>query len=136
MAAASQYARFFLSQGVRPGQTVSFYLLNQAEFVLAWLGLLQLGCWPAMINYNLEDTALIHCLKVAGSNLVLVDDDNACRGRIENSRTSIEQDLNMKIVHLDTVTKRQVAALSIEPVEDEYPRTATGSSPVAIFYTR
>lgn len=134
--AASQYARFFLSQGVRPGQGVSFYLLNHAEFMIAWLGLLQLGCWPAMINYNLEGTALVHCLKVSGSNLVFVDDDNACRARIDNSRNDIEQDLGMKIVHLDAATKREIAAQSTQILEDEYPRTASGITPAAIFYTR
>lgn len=89
-----------------------------------------------MINYNLEDTALVHCLKVSGANLVLVDDDKMCRARIEKDRTTIEHDLSMKIVHLDAATKQEIATLSAEQLPDEYAKTVRGYTPVSIFYTR
>ncbi|KAL9108060.1 MAG: hypothetical protein Q9227_007166 [Pyrenula ochraceoflavens] len=133
--ATAKYARFFLSQGVQPGDLVSFYLMNGAEFMIAWLALFQIGCAPAMVNYNLEDTALVHCLKVADSKLVFADNDKSCRERIEKSRTVIEKDLGMKIVYLDARFKDSISDFSTEVLGDELRKNVTGKSPAAIFYT-
>lgn len=72
---ACRYASWFLSQGVRRGDCVGFFLQNSPDFVLAWMGLLAIGCYPATINYNLVGGALVHCVKIAECKLLLVDED-------------------------------------------------------------
>ncbi|KAG4412708.1 hypothetical protein IFR04_014173, partial [Cadophora malorum] len=99
---AHQYAQFFLSLGVQPGQYVNFYLTNTPDFLFAWLGLWAIGAAPAMINYNLSGKALLHCLGVSKAELMLVDDESELRERIEGVRGEIEGELGCKVVVLDT----------------------------------
>src|SRR5688572_26439557 len=41
---AIQWAHFFLSKGVKPGDLVATYLMNSAEYLVFWLGLWCIGC--------------------------------------------------------------------------------------------
>jgi len=105
-----QYAQFYLEQGVRPKDIVAFYLTNSPEFVFAWFGLWAIGCAPAMINFHLRGEALIHCVKLTGSKMILVDWDEGCRARIEEGRLELEK-IRVSIVVLDDAVKRQIDRL-------------------------
>ena len=130
-----QYAQWYLSQGVKQNDLVSFYLTNSPDFIFAWLGLLAVGAAPAMINCNLSGKALIHCLKAAGSNLILVDEEEALLNRIESDRAEIEK-LAMKIHVLNTSLKRKIYGMKPERPADSCRNQVKGNSPIAIFYTR
>lgn len=132
----NQYARWYLSQGIKQGDLVSFYLTNSPDFVLAWMGLWAIGAAPTMINYNLSGKALIHCLKVAGSKLMLVDEDQELRGRIDGERGEIEGVLGMNIRVLDGPLKQEIFSMKKERPDDSHRDKVQGNWPVAIFYTR
>ena len=132
----NQFAQWFLSQGVQPNDLVSFYMTNSPDFIFAWLGLWAIGAAPAMINYNLAGKALIHCLKVAGSSMLLVDQDPDLISRIEEMRTEIEGTLGMKIHILDAGAKDAIRSLKPERPDDRYREGVKGNSPMSIFYTR
>ncbi|KAG9248669.1 hypothetical protein BJ878DRAFT_326794 [Calycina marina] len=131
----NQYAQWYLSQGVQPHDLVSFYITNSPDFVFAWLGLWAIGAAPAMINYNLAANALVHCLRVAGSKLILVDDDVELMGRIEDVRDEIEKGLGMKISILDDQMRSHLQSLKAERPEDEFRAGVKGNNPMCIFYT-
>lgn len=132
----NQFAQWFLEQGVKPGDLISFYLTNSAEFVMAWLALWAIGAAPAMINYNLAGKALIHCLKVSGAKLLLVDEDPELIGRIEDEKANIEGQLGMKISVMDATVKRDIRAIKAERPEDTFREGVKGDWPMSIFYTR
>ncbi|KAL4738580.1 hypothetical protein BDV11DRAFT_215875 [Aspergillus similis] len=98
---AAQYAQFFTSRGVKRGELVALYLQNRPEFIFAWLGLWCLGCAPAAINYNLAGDALVHCLRISGARIVLVDDEQGCRGRMEEVQAVVGGNLGMETVTVD-----------------------------------
>jgi acyl-CoA synthetase (AMP-forming)/AMP-acid ligase II len=131
----NQYAQWYLSQGVKPHDLVSIYMTNSPDFVFAWLGLWAVGAAPTMINYNLSGNALIHCLKVAGSSLLLVDDEEALLGRIEKDRVDIEG-LGQTIHVLDGALKQKIYSQPKERPADSYREVVKGDWPVSIFYTR
>lgn len=95
-----------------------------------------MGSAPAMVNYNLSGDALIHCLKLSGSRLVLVDEDAECRIRIEDVRDRIENELGMKIVILNADTRRSIGAIPAKRPEDRYRESMTGTFPMCLIYTR
>lgn len=132
----NQYAQWYLSRGVQPHDLVSFYLTNSPDFIFAWLGLWAIGAAPAMINYNLAGKALIHCLKVAGSRLIIVDDIPELVGRVEVVRGEIEGTLGATICTLDASTKSAIGSEKAERPGDSYRKDVRGNSPMAIFYTR
>lgn len=103
---------------------------------MAWLGLWAIGAAPAMINYHLAGKALIHCLKVSGAKLLLVDEDTELVARIEDERADIEAQLGMKILVLDADAKRDIRAMKAERPDDAYRKGVKGNWPMSIFYTR
>ncbi|KAL4967426.1 putative very-long-chain acyl-CoA synthetase family protein (CefD1) [Aspergillus stella-maris] len=98
---SNKYGHYFLSRGVRKGEIVALYLQNRPEFIFAWLGLWSIGCAPATVNYALTGDALMHCLRIAGAKLVLLDPDEECVARMEGVRGVVEGGLSMEIAILD-----------------------------------
>ncbi|QIX01084.1 hypothetical protein AMS68_006601 [Peltaster fructicola] len=130
-----QYAQFFLDQGVTPGQLVGTYLINAPEFMFDVLGCWAIGCAPAEINYNLAGDSLVHCLKVSGAKLLIIDEEAGCRERIEAVRSRIENDLGMRIIVLDDATKAKIDSYVVERPGDEFRKHINGDSPIVLFYT-
>jgi acyl-CoA synthetase (AMP-forming)/AMP-acid ligase II len=93
----NQYGHWFLSYGVKPGDLVAFYLTDSPDFVFAWFGLLSIGAAPAFIDYNLSGKALLHCLKISGAMLVLVDEAATLQARIEEEAETLNRGLGLKV---------------------------------------
>jgi len=129
-----RYAQWLLAEGIGPGDLVSLYLHNSAEFLMLMFATHCIGAGPAMINYNLEGKALLHCLNVAGSKLVIADTDDGCQKRINDSRVDIESK-GAKIVTLDDRLKREISALPVNVPEDKWRAGMKGNWPYALIYT-
>ena len=120
---------------MKPGELMATYLVNSPEVIFSMVGSWSIGSAPALINYNLAGDGLIHCLKVAQSKVLLVDEDAACQQRIEAERSRIENELGMRIVVLDAATKKAISAIPPTRPGDEYRKGVTGEFPIFIFYT-
>ncbi len=94
-----------------------------------------IGAAPAFINYNLEGNALLHCLDVAQTRLLIVDDDAACQKRINGSRADIES-RGTKIALLDGTLKQTISAGPVVRPGDELRAGTKGSFPYCLIYTR
>jgi acyl-CoA synthetase (AMP-forming)/AMP-acid ligase II len=129
-----QWAQWFLAQGVKPKDLVAFHMVNSPDFILAWLGLWAVGAAPAMINYNLQGKALLHCLKVSGATLLVTDLEIA--KNIEDCRGDIEGDLGMTIQIIDPAAMSYIRGLAPERPADKHREKVQGDWPMAIFYTR
>lgn len=123
-----------LEQGIRPGDLVGMYLHNSAEFVFIMFATLTIGAGPAFINYNLEGRALMHCLAVAETKLLIVDTDAACQQRIESSRRDIES-AGTRIVTLDTGLKQRISSRSVVVPADDLRAGMKPEWPYALIYT-
>ncbi|KAF3490673.1 fatty acid transporter protein [Arthroderma uncinatum] len=132
---ACQYANYFRSQGVQPGQLVALYLQNCADFPAIWLALWSIGAAPAFINYNLAGPALLHCVKVSSASLLIVDDDAACKGRIEEERTTIENEFHITPILLDDEFKKHISTFPTVAPDVSLRRNMAGSFPGCLFYT-
>ncbi|TKA27551.1 hypothetical protein B0A50_04381 [Salinomyces thailandicus] len=130
-----RWAQFLLEQGVKPGELVATYLQNSPEFVFSLVGSWGIGCAPAMINYNLSGEGLLHSLKVAGSRVLLVDEETGCRERIEVVRSRIENELGMRIVIVDADIKRSFNAGPATRPDNSLRDLVTPPSPMFLFYT-
>lgn len=115
---------------------MAIYLQNVPEYIFAWLGLWTIGCAPAMINWNLGGEALVHCLRIAGVKVMLVDEEEGCRGRVEGERVRIEGNLGVRVLYLGDELKAEVARGPKERLGDEWREGVTGESPICLFYTR
>ena len=131
-----QWAQWFIGQGIKPGQLVAFYLQNSPDFLFAWFGLWAIGAAPAMINYNLAGKALVHCLKISGSKILIVDSDPDLQGRIAEVQEEIDADFGMKSCDFDESMKAEISAKPALRPGDEWRANVQGSDPMCLYYTR
>lgn len=130
----ARYAQWMIQQGIRPGDLVAMYLHNSAEFLMILYATHAIGAGPALINYNLEGKALLHCLNVASSKLLIVDADQSCQQRIEASRNEIEG-AGAKIVTLDNTLQQDITATPAVVPPDSLRAGMKGDWPYALIYT-
>ncbi|CAN9201125.1 unnamed protein product [Alternaria alternata] len=131
---AVQWGNFFLSQGVKPGDMVATYMMNSADFMVIWLGLFCIGCAPAHLNYNLKGEGLVHCLKVAGVKIVLVDEEEGCMERFEGVRATVEE-MGVTAFKVDEELTSKVYQGSTQVPGDEYRENVVGTDPTCLLYT-
>ena len=120
---------------MRPGELVALYLQNGPEFVFAWLGLWSIGAAPAMINWNLSGEGLLHCLKVPESKIIVCDEEEGCRTRIEGSKTEMWK-MGVEVQVLDEALKTKIHGGNRSRPGDEMRKDVTRESPMSLIYTR
>lgn len=64
-------AHWALSQGWTEGDVVAVYMESQPSVVALWLGLAMVGVEAALINYNLREQSLVHCVSVSGAQALV-----------------------------------------------------------------
>ncbi|ORY17614.1 hypothetical protein BCR34DRAFT_474534 [Clohesyomyces aquaticus] len=132
---AAQWAQFFLAQSVRPGDMVATYLMNSADFLVIWLALWCIGCAPAMLNYNLKGKSLVHCLRVSGVKIVLVDAEAECAERFAGVVDEVRNELLVVPLTVSAALKREIEAREVVVPDDSYRDGVVGASPTCLLYT-
>jgi fatty-acyl-CoA synthase len=61
----ARYARWGLSQGLSPGDSVCLLMPNCPEYLAIWLGLTRIGVTVALLNTNLTGELLAHAIRAA-----------------------------------------------------------------------
>ncbi|KAK4934386.1 hypothetical protein LTR66_015617, partial [Elasticomyces elasticus] len=129
-----RYAQWLLEQGIKPGDLIGMYLHNSAEFMFIHLASHCIGAGPAFINYNLEGKALLHCLAVAETKLLIVDADKDCQRRISGSRQEIEG-AGTRLVTLEDTLKQEVKSRPAVTPERKYRDGTKGGWPLCLIFT-
>lgn len=130
-----QYGHYFQSLGVKSTQHVGVYLYNSPDLLFIWLGLLSIGAAPALINYNLGREALLHCVRLSGTSLLIYDDAPDCAARIGAVESQLG-DLQVKAIMLSDDLKNSLGGFpSDRPKTDCFDQTAA-VLPFALMYTR
>jgi len=69
---ANRYARWALEQNVAKGDVVCLLMPNVPEYLAIWLGISRVGGVVALLNTNLTDRALAHCINIVAPGHVIV----------------------------------------------------------------
>uniref|UniRef100_A0A669D2Q0 Long-chain-fatty-acid--CoA ligase n=1 Tax=Oreochromis niloticus TaxID=8128 RepID=A0A669D2Q0_ORENI len=64
-------AHWALAQGWTEGDVVALYMESQPLMAALWLGFAMIGVEAALINYNLRQQSLLHCLSVSGARAMV-----------------------------------------------------------------
>lgn len=64
-------AQWALSRGWASGEVVAVYAESRPLLVALWLGLAKVGVEAALLNFNLRQHALLHCIKVSGARALV-----------------------------------------------------------------
>ena len=69
---ANKYSHWFIENNLKKGDVVALLMENRPEFLMAWIGIAQVGGTTALINTNLKGHPLNHSLSISGaSNIIL-----------------------------------------------------------------
>lgn len=74
MEGANRYARWAKTQGIEKGEVVALMMENRPEFVMAWLGMMQIGAVTALLNTHLRGAPLSHCINIANARHMILHD--------------------------------------------------------------
>ncbi|XP_032779138.2 long-chain fatty acid transport protein 4 isoform X1 [Daphnia magna] len=90
---SNKIAHVFEEAGFQPGETVALLLDNRPEYVAIWLGLAKAGLVTALLNHNLRDKPLLHCIQIADCKGVIFGADfcDAFTGVRDQLDSSIKQ---------------------------------------------
>ncbi|XP_014205068.1 long-chain fatty acid transport protein 4-like [Copidosoma floridanum] len=72
---SNRIASVFKNAGFVKGDAVALLMFNKPEYVATWLGLGKLGVITALINTNLRQKSLAHCLTVAKVKAIIFADE-------------------------------------------------------------
>ncbi|KAI8147283.1 hypothetical protein BJV82DRAFT_648107 [Fennellomyces sp. T-0311] len=71
--ASNRLAHWLLAQNVKPKDIICIMEQNHPTFYIAMWAIMKIGAIPSMINTNLQENALLHCLTVADTRIFLFD---------------------------------------------------------------
>ena len=74
-ALANRYAHGLAKRGVGRGDTVSLLMENRIEYLAAIAAVSKLGAIAGLINTNLRERPLIHCINVTESKLCIIGEE-------------------------------------------------------------
>lgn len=74
-ALANRYAHGLARRGVGKGDTVSLLMENRIEYLAAITAVSKLGAIAGLINTNLRERPLIHCINVTQSKLCIIGEE-------------------------------------------------------------
>ncbi|KAG5979637.1 hypothetical protein E4U55_004941, partial [Claviceps digitariae] len=131
---AAQYGHYFKHLGVQPLQYVGVYMYNAPDFLFIWMGLLSIGAAPALINYNLASGALVHCVQISGTKLLLCDSAPDCVSRVEASAEELCA-LGINSIVVDASLKAEIDRYPTDRPETTCFEDTSQALPLALMYT-
>ena len=72
---SNRYARWALGLGLVKGDAVCLLMPNRPEYMAIWLGITRVGGVVALLNTNLFDRSLAHCIDVVEPKHVIVAEE-------------------------------------------------------------
>lgn len=124
--------------GVQKGDIVTMYFMNKPLFIIIWFALWNLGATPALLNYNLTSNPLLHCIKVASSRTLLVDDE--CLSTFNKTRHLISTEFsNLNIFNINESATMQTILDISQSIYRESDKTRDADvkfyDPAVLVYT-
>ncbi|XP_014671032.1 PREDICTED: long-chain fatty acid transport protein 1-like [Priapulus caudatus] len=68
---SNQIANYFHEAGYRHGDVIALFMESRPEYICIWLGLAKIGVITALINFNLREESLSHCIASADAKLII-----------------------------------------------------------------
>ena len=69
---SNRWARWALEQGLEKGQAVGLLMPNRPEYLAIWLGITKVGGVVALLNTNLDGSALAHSINIVAPKHLVV----------------------------------------------------------------
>ncbi len=71
----NRYAHYFLSLGLKKGDAVELMMTNRPEYLMILTAVSKIGAITSLINIDLREMSLAHCLKLTPGKLIIIDEN-------------------------------------------------------------
>jgi citronellyl-CoA synthetase len=71
----NRYAHYFLSLGLKKGDVVELMMTNRPEFLMIVTAVGKIGAITSLINIDLREMSLAHCLKLTPGRFIIIDEN-------------------------------------------------------------
>ncbi len=71
----NRYAHYFLSLGLKKGDVVELMMTNRPEYLMIVYAVGKIGAITSLINIDLREMSLAHCLKLTPGKIIIVDEN-------------------------------------------------------------
>ena len=71
----NRYAHYFLSLGLKKGDVVQLIMTNRPEYLMILTAVGKIGAITSLINIDLREMSLVHCLKLTPGKLIIIDEN-------------------------------------------------------------
>ena len=73
--AVNRYANYFIFKGLKKGDVACVLLENRPELLIVYSAMAKIGVVNSMINTNLRQESLLHCLKLNAASIFIVGEE-------------------------------------------------------------
>lgn len=96
----NQYANYFLSLDIQKGDVVTVMMTNRPEFLITFCAIAKIGAIGSLINTDLRESSLEHCVKLTPGKLIIIDEN--CIEAFNQVRLSLDLQKELKLLFLPT----------------------------------
>ncbi|KAL4219699.1 hypothetical protein ACF0H5_022269 [Mactra antiquata] len=114
---SNSIANYFYEAGYRPGHVVAILMENRPEVVFYWLGLAKIGAVGALINHNLRDKSLLHCIEAGEAQGVVFTQELA--SALQDISKDLPRDIGLYFIGQGSANVTN--AISLNPALDKSP---------------
>jgi len=91
----NRYANYFIALGLKKGDIVDVLVPNRPEYLIIFTALGKIGAIGSLINTDLRERSLEHCLKVAPGKIIIVDENCFDAFDFIRSNLNLEEDTKL-----------------------------------------
>lgn len=124
-------------------------LQNHPTFFIALFAISKVGAVPSLINTNLSEGALLHCLKIANTRIflfdpayeaqvatVFADDQNIGISLYAYGELTEKDQQKSALEGVTTLTESFLNTMNDEDIDERYMKTVQPTDPAMLIYTR
>ncbi|MHA2180077.1 MAG: AMP-binding protein [Promethearchaeota archaeon] len=138
----NRYAHYFISMGLKKGDVAELMMTNRPEYLMIVSAIGKIGAITSLINIDLRESSLIHCLKLTPGKFIIVGENCFNMFNDVKSELNLSQDQKLFILPDQGLvsTPKGFIDLSIEvkkfPVDNPSATTDVETSdPITYIFT-
>ncbi|MFX1324007.1 MAG: long-chain-acyl-CoA synthetase [Promethearchaeota archaeon] len=138
----NQYANFFISLGLKKGNVLKILVPNRPEYLMIFTAIGKIGAIGSLINTDLRESSLEHCLRVTPGKAIIVDENCFTAFKFIKANLNLTKEIKLLFLPDQGMISTPEDFINLSSVIKEYPATnpsttkdITSNDPLAYIFT-
>ena len=125
---ANRVANYFSRLGLQKGDTVAIFMENSPEYIGLYIGFWKIGITAALVNHNLRQESLTHCICAAKSRALVFSSSLA--SAVSDVYKDLESSMDMAQMSLAVCGDPEGGGRTFKRLDRELQGVSASSPPV------